>query len=241
MLVRPRAQRGSSASKGSAVARADHDHGRHPRTGIADAGAGADQTLRRQRCSSISKGWRRWGSPGYSSASRSTGGFCIGAGAILAGALLLSWRGGPAAFGWGALAIAGACVAWGFDNNLTRKLSSVDPVQIATVKGLVAGAVNVRAGNRRRRYAARVVIPGRCGFRRPFRLRREPGSLRARVAPPRYGSHRRLLLVRPVHRCDALRFMLEEPITTRLIVAGLLMATWRLPASVRSTRARARA
>ncbi len=37
---------------------------------------------------------------------------------------------------------AGACLAWGIDNNLTRKLSSADPVQIAMIKGLVAGAVN---------------------------------------------------------------------------------------------------
>ena len=67
----------------------------------------------------------------------------IGALAILAGAVLISWRGGPAGVGLGALAIAGACLAWGVDNNLTRKLSSADPVQIAAIKGLVAGAVNL--------------------------------------------------------------------------------------------------
>ena len=66
----------------------------------------------------------------------------LGAFAILAGAVLLSWSGG---FGlsWGALLIAGACLAWGIDNNLTRKLSSADPVRIAMVKGLVAGSVNL--------------------------------------------------------------------------------------------------
>jgi drug/metabolite transporter (DMT)-like permease len=66
-----------------------------------------------------------------------------GALAILAGAVLLSWTGGAVGFGWGALAIAGACLAWGIDNNLTRKLSSADPVQIATIKGLAAGAINL--------------------------------------------------------------------------------------------------
>jgi hypothetical protein len=45
--------------------------------------------------------------------------------------------------GWGALAIVGACLAWGTDNNLTRRLSAADPVQIAMLKGLVAGAVNL--------------------------------------------------------------------------------------------------
>ncbi len=66
-----------------------------------------------------------------------------GAAAILAGAVLLSWQGGPDGFGWGTAAIAGACLAWGIDNNLTRKLSAADPVQIALIKGLSAGAVNL--------------------------------------------------------------------------------------------------
>lgn len=70
----------------------------------------------------------------------------LGALAILAGALLLSWRGGPGAVGPGALLIAGACLAWGIDNNLTRKLSSADPLAIAMAKGLVAGTVNLVLG-----------------------------------------------------------------------------------------------
>jgi drug/metabolite transporter (DMT)-like permease len=68
----------------------------------------------------------------------------VGAAAILAGALLLSWRGGGVTgVGIGAVFIAGACLAWGVDNNLTRKISGSDPVQIAMVKGLAAGAVNL--------------------------------------------------------------------------------------------------
>jgi drug/metabolite transporter (DMT)-like permease len=67
----------------------------------------------------------------------------LGAFAILAGAVLLSWQGGPTGVGIGALAILGACVAWGIDNNLTRRLSSADPVQIAAIKGVVAGAANL--------------------------------------------------------------------------------------------------
>lgn len=66
----------------------------------------------------------------------------LGAAAILAGAVLLGWQ-GAASFNWGALLIAGACLCWGIDNNLTRKLSSADPVQIASLKGLVAGSVNL--------------------------------------------------------------------------------------------------
>lgn len=67
----------------------------------------------------------------------------VGAAAILFGAVLLSWQGGLGGFGLGTFAIAGACLAWGVDNNLTRKLSASDPVQIALIKGLVAGAVNL--------------------------------------------------------------------------------------------------
>jgi drug/metabolite transporter (DMT)-like permease len=67
----------------------------------------------------------------------------LGAAAILAGAVLLSWQAGPHALSLGALAIAGACLAWGADNNLTRKLSSADPLQITAIKGVAAGAVNL--------------------------------------------------------------------------------------------------
>jgi drug/metabolite transporter (DMT)-like permease len=67
----------------------------------------------------------------------------IGAMAILAGAVVLSWSGGPVPIGWGALLIAGACLAWGIDNNLTRKLANADPLQIAAAKGLVAGTTNL--------------------------------------------------------------------------------------------------
>lgn len=66
----------------------------------------------------------------------------LGATAIVVGALLLSWQ-GKVQFGWGPLAIAAACLAWGIDNNLTRKLSAADPRQITQAKGLVAGSVNL--------------------------------------------------------------------------------------------------
>jgi len=66
-----------------------------------------------------------------------------GALAILSGALVLSWDGAGFGFDLGALLVAAACFAWAIDNNLTRKLSASDPVQIALIKGLVAGATNL--------------------------------------------------------------------------------------------------
>jgi drug/metabolite transporter (DMT)-like permease len=66
---------------------------------------------------------------------------------ISLGAAILSWAGKPVAgVPWGSLAVAGACLAWALDNNLTRKVSAADPVQIAMLKGLCAGSVNVALG-----------------------------------------------------------------------------------------------
>lgn len=68
----------------------------------------------------------------------------LGALAILAGAAILSWpeRVPDGGWDWGGVAIAAACLAWAIDNNLTRKVSSADPVELARLKGLVAGGVN---------------------------------------------------------------------------------------------------
>ncbi len=67
-----------------------------------------------------------------------------GMAAIATGGLVLSWTGRPelSSF-WGNVAIIGACLAWAIDNNLTRKISAGDPVQIAGTKGLAAGMVNL--------------------------------------------------------------------------------------------------
>jgi drug/metabolite transporter (DMT)-like permease len=67
----------------------------------------------------------------------------FGAMAILAGAVIISWEGNGIVLDLGALLVAGACLAWGIDNNVTRKLSSSNPVMIAVIKGLAAGSVNV--------------------------------------------------------------------------------------------------
>jgi drug/metabolite transporter (DMT)-like permease len=66
----------------------------------------------------------------------------LGMVAIVAGAVLLGWP-GEARFGavWPALAVLGACLAWGLDNNLTRKVSLADASWLAMIKGLAAGSV----------------------------------------------------------------------------------------------------
>ncbi|HCY63676.1 MAG TPA: EamA family transporter [Oxalobacteraceae bacterium] len=63
---------------------------------------------------------------------------------IVAGGVVLSWGERPElGVPWGAIAIVAACLCWAIDNNLTRKISASDAVQIAGIKGLVAGAVNL--------------------------------------------------------------------------------------------------
>ena len=68
----------------------------------------------------------------------------LGMAAIVAGAVVLSIPAG-AEFGsvWPSLAILGACLSWGIDNNLTRKISLTDATWLAAVKGGVAGPVNL--------------------------------------------------------------------------------------------------
>jgi len=68
----------------------------------------------------------------------------LGMVAIVAGAFVLSWPSEAHFEGfWSACAILAACLAWGVDNNLTRKVSLNDASWIASVKGLVAGSVNL--------------------------------------------------------------------------------------------------
>ena len=68
----------------------------------------------------------------------------LGMALIVAGTLVLAWPGeaGIEAV-LPALAVLGACLAWAIDNNLTRRVSLADATYIATLKGLVAGTVNL--------------------------------------------------------------------------------------------------
>lgn len=68
----------------------------------------------------------------------------VGMIAIVAGAVVISVPTG-AAFGspLPALAVLGACLCWGIDNNLTRTVSLTDATWLAAVKGLIAGPVNL--------------------------------------------------------------------------------------------------
>jgi len=63
---------------------------------------------------------------------------------IVLGGIALSWSSTPILTTFvGPLLISFACLAWAIDNNVTQKISASDPVQIAMIKSLVAGSVNV--------------------------------------------------------------------------------------------------
>jgi drug/metabolite transporter (DMT)-like permease len=69
-----------------------------------------------------------------------------GAALIFLGATLVAWAsattGGTNSW-HGPLLLLGAGLAWGLDNNFSQRISSKDPLQIAGVKGVVAGLVNL--------------------------------------------------------------------------------------------------
>jgi len=67
--------------------------------------------------------------------------------AIAIGGALLSF---DSSGGWGvspgALLVLGACLAWGFDNNFTGRISLKDPKRIVAIKGLAAGSFSLLLG-----------------------------------------------------------------------------------------------
>lgn len=64
--------------------------------------------------------------------------------AILAGGAVLSWQGRlTSGEVIGPITIILATFCWAIDNNFTQKVSAGDPVQIAALKGVAAGSVNL--------------------------------------------------------------------------------------------------
>jgi drug/metabolite transporter (DMT)-like permease len=144
--------------------------------------------------------------------------------AIVAGAVVLSVPGGVSLGTlWPALAVLGACLCWGIDNNLTRKVALNDATWLAAIKGSVAGPVNLAlafllgaqlpaAGN----IAAAMVV-GFFAYGVSLVLfivaMRHVGTARAGAyfsVAPFFGA--------------ALALALGEAITLPLVIAGLLMA-----------------
>jgi drug/metabolite transporter (DMT)-like permease len=148
----------------------------------------------------------------------------LGAALILSGSLLLSWQDAPGAPGWGALAISAACLAWGIDNNLTRKLSALDPVLVAMTKGLFAGAMNLGLAigvGTAVPDAASVMEAAAVGFL-GYGVSLALFVLALRhLGTARTGAY---FSTAPFIGATLAVLLLNEPVTVRLIAAGVLMA-----------------
>lgn len=147
-----------------------------------------------------------------------------GMAAIVAGGVVLSWNRGGSTSPLAATAVAGACLCWAIDNNVTQKISAADPLQVAAVKGAVAGAVNLAiallVGSRMPlldRLAGAVVV-GFLGYGVSLTL--FVLALR-HLGTARTGAY---FSVAPFVGAGASIVILHEPATTRLLAGGVLMA-----------------
>src|SRR5712672_725028 len=148
----------------------------------------------------------------------------LGMASVAAGGAVLSWSGQPALSSvFGPLAIVGACVAWGLDNNLTRKVSLSDPMQIVELKGLVAGPVNIGLGlwmGGKLPGIPTIVAAGMVGF-----LCYGLSLVLFVIALRHLGSARTsaYFSTAPFFGATAAILALGEPMTLPLVIAGALM------------------
>ena len=68
-----------------------------------------------------------------------------GAAMVTVAGVVLVWEPGATA-DTGALFIAGACVAWGFDNGVTARIDQLSPEHVVLLKGFMAGTANLTLG-----------------------------------------------------------------------------------------------
>jgi drug/metabolite transporter (DMT)-like permease len=144
---------------------------------------------------------------------------------LVAGAAVLSWSAQPTLGDFmGPALIIGACAAWGLDNNLTRKVSLADPMQIVELKGLVAGPANIAVGllaggSIPSAWTAAVAgIVGFFGY--GISLALYIAALR-HLGTARTGAY---FSTAPFFGAAAAVVALSEPATLQLLVAGILMA-----------------
>jgi drug/metabolite transporter (DMT)-like permease len=144
---------------------------------------------------------------------------------IVVGAVVLGWP-GSADFGsvLPGLAVLGACLAWALDNNFTRKAALSDATFIAMTKGLIAGATNtalaLAAG------AALPSLPIIAGAAVLGLLSYGVSLVLFVVALRELGTARTGAYFSTAPFAGALiaLFLLGEPVTWQLVVAGAFMA-----------------
>ena len=145
---------------------------------------------------------------------------------IVAGGALLAWPRDGSVHGTftGVLFVTGACLCWGFDNNLTRKVSAADADFIAGTKGLIAGATNLLlavalgASAPSAAYVALAMSVGFLGYGASLAL--FVLALRA-LGSARTGAY---FSTAPFLGAAIAIMIFHEPVQTGFVLAGLLMA-----------------
>jgi drug/metabolite transporter (DMT)-like permease len=145
--------------------------------------------------------------------------------AIVAGGVVLAWPREAETTAWSGIAlILGACLAWGVDNNLTRKVAWADASWLAMVKGLVAGSCNLAlalALGAAWPQPALVIAAGALGFvSYGASLVLFVIGLR-QLGTARTGAY---FSVAPFFGAALAVLLLGEPASPQLLVAGALMA-----------------
>jgi drug/metabolite transporter (DMT)-like permease len=148
----------------------------------------------------------------------------LGMACLVVGAMVLSWSGQPSLSSvLGPITIIGACVAWGVDNNLTRKVSLSDPLHIVELKGLIAGPVSLILGlvaGGSMPGISVVILAGLVGFiGYGVSLALFVWALR-HLGSARTGAY---FSTAPFLGALAAVVLLREPVTAQLIAAGALM------------------
>lgn len=143
---------------------------------------------------------------------------------IMAGAVVLSVS-TRADLGsvWPSLAILGACLCWGLDNNLTRKVALNDAIWLAAIKGAVAGPINLTIA-----LAAGSTLPsgGRIGAAMAIGLFAYGVSLALFIVAMRHVGTARAgayFSVAPFFG-GILAVALGDHVSVALVIAGVLMA-----------------
>ncbi len=149
----------------------------------------------------------------------------IGMAFIVVGGIVLTCQGeARMELSWGAVLIVLACICWGLDNNFTQKVSSSDPYQVASIKGLVAGIFNLAvsaslgAAHCPLAHALWGLLLGFFGY--GLSLAFFVISLR-HIGTARTGAY---FSFAPFWGTILSILILNEPITGNLLTAGILMA-----------------
>ncbi|MDX2215144.1 MAG: DMT family transporter [Oculatellaceae cyanobacterium bins.114] len=148
----------------------------------------------------------------------------LGLATITLGSIVLVWQGNGMNLSWGALAIAGASLAWATSSNLTQKVATRNPLQVVMYRVGVSGGINTSLALAAGHTLPNLWLMGAIALTGLFCIAltffcfimalRHIGTSKAGT----------LFSLFPFTGAVLSIVSLNEPVTSRLIIAGLLMA-----------------